>query len=108
LARSESRPVRISASSFEIIRDNSPTSSTKKPLLFGYVDIDDDDLKAFQALKELCSKDNVDKIVIVYHDYAFSLLGISLTESNVNPPSIRLGTRYKFSAKDIQLERFAE
>ena len=100
--------IRIKASTFEIVRDNSQTSSSKQPLLFGYVDIDADNLKAFQALKELCSKDNVDKIIIVYHDYAFSLIGISLTETNVNPPSVRLGTRYKFSAKDIQLERLSE
>jgi len=101
--------IRISASSFEILPDkNRSSSKSKQPSLFGYIDIDDDDFKALQALKELCTKENVDKIIIVYHDYAFSLLGISLTENNVNPPSIRLGTRYKFSAKDIQLERLAE
>ena len=101
--------IRFKASSFEIARGNSQTSSkSKQPLLFGYIDIDDDDVKAFNALKELCSKENVDKIIIVYHDYAFSLLGISLTETNVNPPSIRLNTRYKFSAKDIQLGRLSE
>lgn len=100
--------IRVKASTFEIVHDNSPSASSKQPLLFGYIDIDDDNMKTLQALKELCSKENVDKIIIVYHDYAFSLLGISLTQTNVNPPGVRLGTRYKFSAKDIQLERLAE
>jgi hypothetical protein len=101
--------IRVAASSFEIVPDkNRSYSKSKQPLLFGYIGIDDDDIKTLHALKELCSKENVDKIIIVYHDYAFSLLGISLNETNTNPPSIRLGTRYKFSAKDIQLERLSE
>jgi len=100
---------RISASRFEIMRDNDPPSSESKyPLLCGYIDIDDDNPKIFATLKELCAKDGVDKIVVVYHDYAFSLVGVSLTESNVNPPAVRLGGRYKFSAKDIQLERLSQ
>ena len=100
---------RVEVSSFEIIRNNDQSSSKlKKPLLFGYIDIDDDSQKAFSTLKALCSKDGVDKIVIVYHDYAFSLVGVSLTESNDNAPAVRLGGRYKFSAKDIQLESLSQ
>ena len=101
--------MRVVASSFEIVRNiDQSTSGGKPPLMFGYVGVDDDNTKAFEALKELCSRDSVDKIIIVYHDYAFSLIGVSLTKSNVNPPSIRLGTAYKFCAKDIQLERLSE
>ncbi|HLE35071.1 MAG TPA: hypothetical protein VI698_04195 [Nitrososphaerales archaeon] len=106
---STSSMIRVKANSFEIVRDNNQLSSRikKQPLLLGYVGVDDDDAKAFEVLKELCSKESVDKIVIVYHDYAFSLLGVSLTENNPNPPGIRFGTKYKFSAKDIQLEGFS-
>lgn len=100
---------RVRASSFEIIRDSQDLSGEKRqPKLFGYIGIDADNRKAFESLKALCSEETVDKIVIVYHDYAFSLIGVSLSESNVNPPSVRLEGKYKFSANDIQLERLAE
>jgi hypothetical protein len=74
----------------------------------GYVGVNDDNSKTLNALKELCSRDNVDKIVIVYHDYAFSLVGVSFSENNKHPPSVTLETTYMFRAKDIQLERISE
>ena len=99
---------RVRASSFEILRDKDLSQEKRQPKLFGYIGIDADNSKAFEALKALCSEESVDKIVIVYHDYAFSLIGVSLSESNANPPSVRLEGRYRFSAKDIQLERLSE
>jgi hypothetical protein len=101
--------MRLNASSFEILRDKEqPTSKSKEPLLIGYVGIDDDNSTAFEALKELTSKEAIDKIVIVYHDYAFSLMGVSFTKSNANPPTVTFETTYKFRAKDIQLEKLSE
>lgn len=84
--------------------NNSSSIPEKKDLLFGYIGVDEDNTIAFETLKDLCSKQSVDKIVIVYHDYAFSLVGVSLTEDSKNAPSIRLGGTYNFSARDIRLK----
>ena len=98
--------IHVTASAFEIVSETKKSSprSEKQGLLFGYIGVDEDNITAFETLRSLCSKESVDKIVIVYHDYAFSLVGVSLTENNKNAPSIRLGGTYKFCAKDVQLE----
>ena len=101
--------MRINAKSFEITREIDKQSKSRQPLFIGFVGVDDTNAKAFEALKDLSSKQEVDKIIIVYHDYAFSLMGVSLTaKDNYHPLAVTFETRYKFCAKDIQLERSAE
>ena len=71
--------------------------------------VNDDNAKTFQALKDLATEREVDKIIIVYHNYTFSLMGVSLaSKNNHNPPAVTFETVYKFRAKDIQLERNSE
>lgn len=70
--------------------------------------MDGDNIAAFEALRQFCSRKDIDKIIIVYHDYAFRLLGVSFTEKNTDPPSFRLDRSYEFRANDIQLERVSD
>ncbi|MGH9877901.1 MAG: hypothetical protein ACRD5H_09700, partial [Nitrososphaerales archaeon] len=99
----EAGSVILKASSFEIEPGKSSTESVQQ--VSGHLGIEDDNDNAFEALKNLCSKENVDKVVIVYRDYQFSLVGVSFSSDNKNPPSIRLGKNsYRFEAKDVHLD----
>lgn len=96
--------VRLTASSFEIMRnsDQPPSNSAQQHSLSGYVCIDDNNSKSFQMLKDLCSGDALDEVVVVYREYAFSLIGVSFIGNNTD----RQGAdrTFKFHAKDVHLE----
>jgi hypothetical protein len=94
--------IQLAASSFEIVRNPSqPRSNSKQELLSGYVCVEKNNSKSFQALKGLCSGEAVDNVVIIYRDYAFSLTGVSFSDISVQC----LGTAhsFKFDAQDIHL-----
>lgn len=93
----------VNASSFEIVKDNVPHESRdSKPQLFGYLSVDDESKSC--ELEHLCLKGRIDKVILVYHDYAFSLLGVSFSENNSELEPKLIARSYKFSAKDIRLE----
>ena len=94
----------LRASSFEIERGDS--ISDPKTNVSGNISVDEEDEATFAAIKELCSKENVNKVIIVYRNFEFALVGVSLTKENKNPPSVVLGRNkhYKFHAKDVHLE----
>ncbi len=70
--------ISVKATSFEIIPNSNSQASSEESRrqLSGYVNVEDD-VASFDALKELCLKENVDNIIIVYHDYAFRLADVS-------------------------------
>lgn len=60
---------------------------------------------AYEALIDLCSQPDVDKIIIVYKDYEFCLMGVSLHGENISPRSIASRkSKFAFTARDIKLE----
>jgi hypothetical protein len=88
----------LKASSFELERNQAEDVS-------GSFEVRDADEITYEALMNLCSQPNVDKIVIVYRDYGFCLMGVSLHGENKSPHTISLQRRnFKFNAKDIRLE----
>ena len=98
--------LRIKASFFEILKStNNQSSGEAIQQLNGYVGIADD---MCEMLRELCAKKNIDKVVVVYHDYAFSLLGVSFSD-NKQSDVIHLDAvnTYKFQAEDVHLEALA-
>ena len=98
--------IRVKASSFEILKNTNQPSEEAKQQLSGYIGIDD--YATLEALKELCAQKNIDKVIVVYHDYAFSLLGVSFSD-NKESDSIKLdaSNTYKFQANDVHLEALA-
>jgi len=96
--------IRVPAASFEITRNEVGSAGSRTRELSGYVDVNDV-ADAFEALEDLCSRKDVDKVVIVYQNYSFCLVGVSFSKNNENPPRIMLGKSYKFTAKDVELER---
>ena len=98
--------IRLTASSFEILKNTNESLGETTQKLSGYVGVDDD--TTFKTLRDLCNKEKIDKIVIVYHDYAFSLLGVSFSdkkESDTIP--LNAANTYKFQANDVHLEALA-
>jgi hypothetical protein len=97
----------IKAATFEIIRDT--TKSVKEPEnqdpLLGYIGLDEDNTKSVETLMDLCSKDEVENVVIVYNDFSFSLGDASFAKDDANPTSATSLRIYAFSAKDVHLER---
>ena len=98
--------IRVKASSFEILKNMNQPPEEAKQQLSGYIGIDDD--VTLQALKELCAQKNIDKVIVVYHDYAFSLLGVSFSDSKESDTvQLDAANTYKFEAKDVHLEALA-
>jgi len=97
------KTVRVFASSFEIERSE---ISEYPHEVAGYLELDIHNETAFEALKDLSSKETVEKIIVVYKNYEFSLEGVSFEGYNVDPLVLRLGNsrNYKFRAKDVHLE----
>lgn len=95
--------IQVKASSFEIFPAGKSLERSKQQLS-GWIKVDGDDIAGFEALKQFSSRKDVDKIIIVYRDYAFQLLGVSFTEKNTDPPSFRLDRSYEFRANEIQLK----
>jgi len=88
----------LRASSFELERSQSDDVS-------GNFELGAADEIAYETLMNLCSQPDVDKIIIVYKDYEFCLMGVSLHGENISPRSIALRkSKFLFSAKDIKLE----
>src|SRR5690348_12607344 len=81
--------IRIKASIFEIIRDStkSVNQPEKQDLLLGYVGFDEANAKSVKVLRDLCSKEIIENVVIVYNDFGFSLIDVSFTKNNANHPS---------------------
>jgi hypothetical protein len=97
--------IRVKASLFEIFKNTNQTSEESRKGLSGLVTIDD---AAIEGIRELCSNAKIDKVIILYHDYAFSLLGVSFSdEASADTVQIGASNKYKFQAKDIQLEALA-
>ena len=98
--------IRLKASSFEILKNANESSGEATQQLNGYVGVDDD--TTFKALRDLCNKEKIDKVIVVYHDYAFSLLGVSFSD-NKDSDTVQLdaANTYKFQAKDVHLEALA-
>lgn len=99
---SESKCQLLNVRSFEVDRDDSILDSAG---VSGHLSTEEDSA-TFEALKELCQKENVDKVMIVYRNYTFTLVGVSFTDTNSNPPSVTLkGERnYNFKARDVYLD----
>jgi hypothetical protein len=91
------------ASSFEV--DPSQSTSQAGHAVSGFIGVDDEDEKILEELKSLCEKENVDKVIIVYRNYEFELVGVSLSTHNDNPPRIHVkrNKQYRFQARDIGL-----
>lgn|SRR5574338_1152141 len=88
----------LKASSFELERNDGQDVA-------GSFELTDEDMTTYQEIIELCSKPGVDKLVIVYRNYEFILVGVSLKGENINPEFIQLRKRnFKFSAKGVRLE----
>jgi len=98
--------IRLKASTFEILKNANSSSKEATPQLNGLVGVDDD--AAFKALRDLCNKEKIDKVIVVYHDYTFSLLGVSFSDNKESEtiPSDAANT-YKFQARDVHLEPLA-
>jgi hypothetical protein len=98
----------VNASLFEINSSDSSTNADRK--LSGYIDIDNPDEELIKKLKQLCSKRDVDKLVIVYQNYEFVLVGVSLNDErdfkDLPKVHVRRLNRYRFTAKDIGLKTF--
>ncbi|MGI0016832.1 MAG: hypothetical protein ACREBU_25710 [Nitrososphaera sp.] len=93
----------IKASSFEILRSHSSPQSAQG--VSGYVEVGDDET-AFETIKDFWSGERLDKVIIVYKNYAFSLVDVTFSSENKNQPCITLGRKrsYTFQAKDVHLE----
>jgi hypothetical protein len=88
---------------FEV--DGSQSIPMNSSEISGSFEIDFDDKKLLEAIMNLCSQESVDKVTIVYRNYEFCLMGVSLKGTNKDPPIISLGKRnFKFRAKDIRLD----
>jgi hypothetical protein len=100
---SDTDTVIVRASSFEI--DSSKSSSKRLAPVCGHLGIDDDNERAFETLKHLCSIENVDKVIIVYRNYEFSLVGVSFAAANHETPIVQIDRlrKYKFQAQDVGL-----
>lgn len=94
--------IRLTASSFELTPNNESSNSEHQQSLSGSVYVDDNNSESFQLLKELSSKDNIDKVVVVYHKYSFSLKGVSFSGNNMQHQG--MDRTFKFHAKDVHLE----
>jgi len=92
----------LKARSFEISRDETLMPC---PGVLGHLCTEDDEA-TFEALKELCQKEYVDKVMIAYRNYTFVLVDVSFADANSNPPNINLGAEriYKFKAKNVHLD----
>jgi hypothetical protein len=94
--------IQLAASSFEILRGSGqPRSNSKQELLSGYVCIENNNSKSLQAIKDLCTGEAIDNVVIVYRDYAFSLTGVLF--SDVSTQCSDTLHSFKFDAQDIHL-----
>lgn len=94
--------ISLTVSSFEIVHNSDqPRSSSEQPSLSGYVRVENISSKSFQMLEELCSAGAVAEVVIVYRDYAFSLIEVTFSESNAQFPGTTCS--FKFDARDIHL-----
>jgi hypothetical protein len=99
---SETDGLVLRVSSFELNRaTDHPNSNSEVSGIFevgeGY-----DSLEV--ALKELIRRDDVDKVILVYRNYEFHLLGVSLTGDNRAAPSVAIKKgSFKFTAKDVKL-----
>lgn len=82
--------------------DPSCSNSGLEQSLSGSLCVDDSNSESLQVLTGLCSKDNVDKVVVVYREYAFSLKRVSFSGN-----SMQCSGRdriFKFRAQDVHLE----
>jgi hypothetical protein len=90
--------IRLTASSFELSNDQSTRQS-----LSGYICVDDNNnSKSFQLLKDLCTRNIVDEVVVVYREYAFSLTRVSFSDNDI--PCQGTDHTFKFHARDVHLE----
>jgi len=94
----------LKATSFEI---GSPAKSdaSQKPIS-GFIGIEDSDEEIIQKLRDLCSRGDVEKLIIVYNNYEFQLVGVSLSENTSleKSPRVLIGRNiYRFTANDVGL-----
>jgi transcriptional regulator with XRE-family HTH domain len=101
----KSNMIRLKASNFEILKNARQSSGDSKQQLCGYLGIDDE--ATFEALRELCNNAKIEKVIVIYHDYAFSLLGVSFSEDAESDNLETKPNTYKFQASDVHLEALA-
>ena len=98
--------IRFNASSFEIVKNAKLSSVERAQRLFGYLGVDD--ATSVKALKDLCAVKIIDKVVIVYNEYTFSLLEVSFSQSKGSDKfQLDAPNTYRFEAKDVHLEALA-